>query len=106
MILNLTPYKASPEELAAGVVDSDEIFDIIDSHLTFNLLPTKRELETKALILALAARGLGYNKAMIGDSGATYFFGTLETALRQHGITPMYAIHHPVTVEFVGFVEV
>ena len=106
MILNLTPYKASQEELDAGVVDSDEIFEIIDSHLSFNLLPIKRELETKALMLALAAKGLGYTKAMIGGSGASYFFGTLETALRQHGITPMYSIHHPVTVEFIGFVEV
>jgi hypothetical protein len=106
MILNLTPYKASQEEINAGVVDSDEIFEIIDSHLSFNLLPIKRELETKALILALAARGLGYSKALIGGSGATYFFGTLETALRQHGITPMYSIYDPVTILFVGFVEV
>ena len=106
MILNLTPYKASPEEVAAGVVDNDEMFQIIDSHLSFNSLPTKRELETKALILALAARGLGYSKAMIGGSGANYFLGTLETALRQHGIVPMYAVHDVVSLEFIGFVVV
>ena len=106
MILNLTPYNSSPEEKEAGVVDNDEIFQIIDSHLTFNLMPTKKELETKALILALAARGLGYSQAMIGGSGASFFFGTLETALRQHGITPMYAINDPITCMFVGFVVV
>jgi len=108
-ILNLTQHTPTPEQIAAGVTCGD-INDLsqpreIASLLTFDTLPTPVEVRHRAERLAEIASkattlvdyggdsGLCANErfqfAMIG--GAPYLMAPLESALRAHGITPMYA---------------
>ena len=107
-ILNLTQHSPTPEQIAAGVV-AGEISDAqqieVRALLTFDALPTPVEVRRRAERLAEIAAsaftivdyggdsGLVANEsfkfAMIG--GAPYLMAPLESALRAHGITPMYA---------------
>lgn len=94
MILNLTQHDASPEQVAAGVVaPSDENAPIIRKWLTFSELPDKFEIQWRAdAIASLAMEEFDdepTKRAMIG--GAPYFMASLEAALREVGITPLYA---------------
>lgn len=85
-IINLTQHRATPAQVEAGVIDS--ITPLADL-LTFETLPSRAELETRAETLATIAREARAQAAMIG--GAPYFMSYLEVALRQRGITPLYA---------------
>jgi len=108
-ILNLTQHTATPEQIAAGVtcgdINGDAQLREIAALLTFDTLPTPVEVRHRAERLAKIASttttlvdyggdsGLCVNErfkfAMIG--GAPYLMAPLESALRAHGITPMYA---------------
>ena len=108
MILNLTQHKATPEQVAAGVVDlegadRERLLDL----LTFDLVngnppPWGYVLETADEIARLASRVAVNSKvdsAMIG--GAPYLMGPLARALSYMGIHPLFAFSTRESVEQV-----
>lgn len=98
MILNLTQHKATPEQVAAGVVDlSDSDRASLSAAMTFNECPDERALVVRAETIAMTAAGIGHKSAMIG--GAPYFMRPLEKALWAVGIRPLYAFSMRESVE-------
>ena len=102
MILNLTQHPATPEQREAGVSDlPDELRKQLVGLLTFDLLPSREEIEDRAEALALLADSLlpeeGNPAAMIG--GAPYLMAALEAALRNQRIRPLYAFSRRESVE-------
>ena len=120
VILNLTMHTATPEQIEAGVYEPEH-HDEIKAALTFNTLPSKQEIETKAITLAaLAVREifnqvlktrpeseeqLDLESQMLGMQvmvgGAPYLMATLEKALRSASLTPVYAFSKRESVEIV-----
>lgn len=101
-ILNLTQQDATPEQVAAGVVDpSPELKEKIRRALTFDYLPTGEELVHRAGALArMAAEGckrIGCRKVMIG--GAPYFMNPLVEALYDWHLLPLFAFSRRVVEE-------
>ena len=73
MIINLTQHSATPEQVAAGVVDVPaELKSDLSALLTFNNLPTKEELNEAAMKVAamavLCTQGSDAPAAMIGGA--------------------------------------
>lgn len=87
-ILNLTQHAATPEQVAAGVVEPANKATV-QALITFDDLPMAEQLRTAAHAVAEIAAQSGAPAAMIG--GAPFFMGPLECALRERGITPLYA---------------
>ena len=89
-ILNLTQHKATPEQVAQGVVDLPEkLHNELTKLLTFEELPTITELKWRSTLITLIAKTKNCTRAMIG--GAPYLMSHLEGALMQAGIRPLYA---------------
>jgi len=89
-ILNLTQHRATYMQVAVGVLDppaGDK--EWLRGLLTFEEPPSQSELRRRARLIALFAEATGTEKAMIG--GAPFFMSTLETALKERGIQPLYA---------------
>lgn len=120
MILNLTQHPATPEQIAAGVVDLPaEDATYVRQWLTADTLESVLEwtdMETdapdhygtpdeRAAIIADRAAELtdvgepceGAAQAMIG--GAPWLMAPLERELRQRGIEPLYAFSRRESVE-------
>jgi len=108
-ILNLTQHPATPEQVAAGVVDltpAQRVF--VSQWLTFEDVPTQRQIKSRAALLAQAAAndsvGVGevgqFDAAMIG--GAPYLMGPLEEALLAQDIKPLYAFSRRESVETIA----
>lgn len=87
-IKNLTQHAATPEQIAAGVVDlaGDERTQLVNL-LNFSELPTRAEILARAIKLAFLAGDA--NQAMIG--GAPFLMSALENALTEVGIDPIYS---------------
>jgi len=99
-ILNLTQHPATPEQVAAGVVDCEPwLHGQIKRLLTFDRVPTPRELARRAHTIAELAKQTGMRAAMIG--GAPWFMSNLEEALRFERIVPVYAFSERVTEETI-----
>jgi len=97
-ILNLTQHVATPEQIAAGVVEPEPgVKAQIQRLLTFNVPPETEEMVDRAIELARIADRHGVNAAMIG--GAPYFMPVLQWALALFGITPLYAFSVRESVE-------
>ena len=112
IILNLTQHQATPEQLAAGVVDLDEkTRQQLGTLLTFNQLPTPEELDfTADAIWHLAYRAANERTdvpthVMIG--GAPWLMSRLEAVFRQYRPGPgpnlgvLYAFSRRESVEEV-----
>ena len=105
MIINLTQHSASPEQIRAGVVDlQGEHLAHLKDYLTFHTLPSKGEIAAKAQAIATLATlanlaGTGANSSMIG--GAPYLMSALESALKERGLTPLYAFSERVSEDQV-----
>ena len=95
-IINLTQHPASAEQKEAGVIDLPKDSVLFDA-LTFNELPTKEVIETRAKLIAGIALTNDATHAMIG--GAPYLMGALETALKSRGVQPLYAFSERVSIE-------
>jgi hypothetical protein len=95
-ILNLTQHAASRNQLVAGVIDPDNKKKVQEL-LTFNLIPSKRDLEERAEALAEFAKEEGFSEVMIG--GAPYLMAPLEAALQARGIKPLYSFSTRISVE-------
>ena len=108
-ILNLTQHAATPEQIAAGVVDlTPAQRAVVSQWLTFETPPSRLDIQTRARLLAQAADDdssmIGevgpFEAAMIG--GAPYLMGPLEEALWDVRITPLYAFSKRESVETIG----
>lgn len=104
MILNLTQHKATPDQIAAGVVEpSPDSKERIRKLITFDSLPSERELLYAASEVAMEAAEYFENNpdpnpsALIG--GAPFFMSTLEAALTCEGINPLYAFSVRKSIE-------
>ena len=106
----MTQHPATPEQLQEGVVDlSAPQRAIVSQWLTFNDIPCRDEITSRAELLAQCATriqafakayGVHFSTAMIG--GAPYLMVALEKALRQQGIQPLYAFSQRVSTEAVA----
>lgn len=101
-ILNCTQHSATPDQIAAGVVEPDQIpnnsmKNTIKSLITFNDIPTGEEMAQRAADLADLVSQSPCRSVMIG--GAPYFMSYLEFSLRAAGITPLYSFTKRETVE-------
>lgn len=97
-ILNLTQHKATPEQIAAGVIDVDPSNEsVVKAMLTFYNIPKRESMTTRAKKLAAIAEESCCDAVMIG--GAPYFMATLECVLKDKGITPMYSFSQRESVE-------
>lgn len=112
LILNLTQHSATPEQIAAGVVDlpAPERAALIEA-LTFGELPERAEVLARAEFVAELAASIEFGdddavnagagqramRAMIG--GAPFFMSPLEAALQEVGIIPLYAFSVRESVE-------
>ena len=119
-ILNLTQHSPTPEQVEAGVVEmAPEQKEVLKDLLNFQVIPSNKNVEDRAGIIAVLARGAGATHAMIG--GAPYLMSALEAALKNNGIKPMYSFTQRVSIEktqddgcviktaifkHIGFVEV
>ncbi len=108
MIVNLTQHLATPEQVAAGVIDLPPAErEALTALLTFDALPTRQEIEERAADIAELAAYNGLSgddddsppasAAMIG--GAPYLMPSLEKALQAVCITPLYAFSVRESVE-------
>lgn len=101
MILNLTQHPATPDQIAAGVVDlpTAERAALVDA-LTFDECPSAEDVAQRAHTIAEMAaysdvfgeQGApmpGRDRAMIG--GAPWLMAPLAEQLRQRGIEPVFA---------------
>jgi hypothetical protein len=96
-ILNLTMHPATPDQLAAGVVEPTDKA-AVQALLTFATLPTVDEVRGRATALTNLARGWDY--AMIG--GASWLIGELEFWLRHRGCTPLHSFTRREALETVN----
>ena len=114
-ILNLTQHVATPEQIEAGVFEpTDDDKKEIQKLLTFEEVPTKKGIESRAMGLAKIASKIfndveyveEYNhfdyveidrKAMIG--GAPYLMGLLEAYLKHECVKPVYAFSKRESVD-------
>jgi hypothetical protein len=93
-ILNFTQHDATPEQVAAGVVDAESADkEKIQRAITFEELPSPSDLRRRATVCALLARDLmvkyDCDGVMIG--GAPYFMSHLESALRSFRVPYCYS---------------
>ena len=97
-ILNLTQHYATPDQVAAGVVDAPaDVRETLVSLLTFDEAPTPMGVARRARRIAELAVSLGADFVMIG--GAPYLMASLEKALFAAGIEPFYSFTRRETVE-------
>ena len=99
-ILNLTQHTATADQIAVGVIEQPH--PAVKPLLNFNTLPTLEEIKLRASqIAAIAADEIALEnaerKAMI--AGAPFFMSSLEEALKNAGITPVYAFSVRESVE-------
>lgn len=111
-ILNLTQHKATPEQIAAGVIDLPDIYrEQLSALLTFEEMPTSAEVQARAEQVAAFAVGLwaeweegrAPNQAHLSEcamiGGAPYLMAPLERALIEAEFAPVYAFSRRETVE-------
>ena len=97
-ILNLTQHCATPDQLAAGVIEPKaNLKPLIQKWLTFEVLPSEAEIIRRANKLADIALEHDCQAVMIG--GAPFLMSRLEAALLHRRLTPVYAFSKRETVE-------
>lgn len=105
-ILNITQHSASKEQLEAGVIDCPaKVFKKIKELLTFNTLPTAKDLDERSVEIAMLVDEVvsfhdGYanvDAVMIG--GAGFFICPLVNALKIYGFKTVQAFSLRESVE-------
>lgn len=102
--INLTQHAATPEQEAAGVLPrTPEQEARIRALLTFDTLPSSREIRKRARALAALARELeeGAGTILVMTGGAPYLMSHLENELINAGMNPRYAFSTRDSVEQV-----
>jgi hypothetical protein len=109
MILNLTQHIVTPEQEAQLVVEPRMTKEKIRKLLTFEEIPKKEEIESRATKLAEIAvseashyagdtdNEVWITRVLIG--GAPFFMGALEKAVREMGFQPVYAFSKRESVD-------
>lgn len=97
VIINLTQHEMSQDQLEGFEQVGQSYRDMIKGFLTFDNLPSRKEIEACAYTLARIAVGQKATHAMIG--GAPYLMSTLEHALKYYGAQPLYAFSKRESVE-------
>ena len=95
-ILNLTQHPATEDQAAEGVFEPANKQEI-QKLLTFTEVPSSDVLHQRAARLAEIAKEHGVESAMIG--GAPFFMSTLEKALNEVGVEPLYGFSLRTIVE-------
>ena len=100
MILNLTQHAATPDQVAAGVVEPRDK-PAVCRLLTFDILPTREAVAATALALAAVVADHDLSGVMVG--GAPYLMAPLQRAIEALGrvITVLYAYSQRVISEAV-----
>lgn len=110
-IINLTLYKASPEQIKEGVFDISGTLDkeLLKKAMTFTTIPSKADILSAASIIASIASDYKPDAAIIANAiysrgkpmigGSAYLMSTLEDLLIKRGITPLYAYSERVSEE-------
>ena len=101
-IWNLTQHKATPDQVAAGVVDlPDADREKLMAVLTFDELPTLGDIYDKVIVVVGLAAEVAkpYSKVMIG--GAPYMMSLLQNQLVQHHYVPVYAFSKRISEDQV-----
>ena len=116
-IANVTQHNATHEQIAQGVEQQAD--DQVKTLLNFATMPTLAEIQAQAEEIAEIVATQGHKKAMI--AGAPFFMSSLEAALKEKGIQPLYAFSVRESIEkqnedgsvtktnvfrHIGFVEV
>lgn len=117
LIINLTQHVMTQEQYFLNGEELTEVKfrpyngtsisspDYIKKLLNFNSIPSKKEITSNAIALAAYASGLLNQVKDDGDrlyaliGGAPYLMPPLEEALKQEGITPLYAFSQRESVE-------
>jgi len=99
LVLNLTQHEATPDQKADGLMDCIHADDrmLIHRLLTFDHLPGRREIISRAGDLAALARMHKTDAAMLG--GPPYLTSVLEFMLSHMGIEPVYSFTQRVSAE-------
>lgn len=97
-ILNLTQHPATAEQRESGVFEPHDK-ELVKELLTFEDVPSSKDITRRARALRDVALGHKCSKVMIG--GAPFFMAPLENALTQEGILPLYAFSKREVVEEV-----
>ena len=87
-ILNLTQHAATPEQIAAGVYEPKNKAEV-QRLLTFDTLPTEKEVLDRAVDLAVMAFREKATAAMIG--GAPFLMAPLQELLGWRRVKALYA---------------
>lgn len=95
-IINLTQHAATQQQIAAGVVEPEDK-EVVQRLLTFDAVPTAKEVSNRAADLALIAMKAGAEAAMIG--GAPFLMGVLERELEAQGLKSLYSFTRREVVE-------
>lgn len=98
MILNLTQHPATPEQVAAGVIEPKDKA-LVQRLLTFNNLPTREQIQSRAIELASIAVEHGAYRAMVG--GAPFLMPALDAALLDVAVEPCYAFSRREVIETI-----
>ncbi|MEB3489915.1 hypothetical protein ROV45_02000 [Pasteurella multocida] len=98
-IINLTQHAQTAEQAKSAkfvIITAEKTADI-RALITFDEAPTLAEMQERARKLAQIATEHDVEYAMVG--GAPFFASTLEKALLNAGITPVYAFSQREVVE-------
>lgn len=95
-MINITPHKATPQQLAAGVIDlHPDDFAKLRVMLYFDSLPDTEEIETRAQDIAelasIAAKDTGASAAMI--DGPAWLLNDMVIALSYNGFDSVFAYY-------------
>jgi hypothetical protein len=96
MRINLTQHNATTEQGCTEPQPKKTVQEL----LTFDVLPNRKEIQHRAINLAIIAKSHGATEAMIG--GAPFLMPALEQALIARGIQPLYAFSRREVVEEEG----
>lgn len=94
-MLNLTQHHGTEDQNVTEPQNKDK--EIIKSLLTFEDLPSKKEVQERAIGLRIIASSYQAKEVMIG--GAPFLMSILEEELINSGITPFYAFSKRESVE-------
>lgn len=96
--LNLTQHPKTPEQEEAGCFDVDK-YELVwlKAILTFDELPSRKEIKARAVKVAAFAKRQNVSHAMIG--GAPFLMSVLEKELAKVGIQPLYAFSVRESIE-------
>jgi len=102
-ILNLTQHEATSEQKEAGVVDlTEQEHAKLRNFLTFNDLPSCKEIEDRAdLIAELASEYADPEDRYVMIGGAPFLMSALEDKLKALCFEPLYAFSKRNVIEEV-----